>query len=136
MPYISSSGVTYTLKELKKKYSDYKAKDLATGAINFEDFLKGYEKISAKSYPRYAVRDKEAGNIIDVFSSLREAKNALKEYEDEDKKNDEYTEDFYEIAKRNKNGTYDTFVEQVKTRLPKIGYKMPTQSQLNRGFRR
>ena len=47
----------------------------------------------------YIIREREAGNIIDVFDTLEEAKKALKNYEEQDKAEGTYTEDFYEIVK-------------------------------------
>ena len=47
----------------------------------------------------YIIRDKEAGNIIDRFNTLKEAKKALEEYETADKADNTYTPDFYEIVK-------------------------------------
>lgn len=45
----------------------------------------------------YVVRDREAGNVIDEFNTLEEAKGTVIEYEDEDRNNGDYTPDFYEI---------------------------------------
>ena len=47
----------------------------------------------------YTIREREAGNIIDKFDTLEEAKKALVNYEEQDKVDGTYTEDFYEIAK-------------------------------------
>lgn len=49
---------------------------------------------------RYLIRDREAGNIIDEFATLEEAKEALLGYEEMDKEEGTYTEDFYEIVER------------------------------------
>ena len=46
----------------------------------------------------YIIRDREAGNVIDEFRTLEMAEKVLREYEEEDKKNREYTKDFYEIV--------------------------------------
>lgn len=46
----------------------------------------------------FVVRDREAGNIIDRFATMREAQNALEDYEAADKKDGTYTPDFYEIV--------------------------------------
>lgn len=48
---------------------------------------------------KYILQDREAGNFIDAFDSLEEAEKALSEYEEEDKKDGNYTPDFYEIEK-------------------------------------
>lgn len=45
----------------------------------------------------YVIRDREAGNIIDRFSTYEEAQQALNQYEQEDKEEGTYTPDFYEI---------------------------------------
>jgi hypothetical protein len=45
----------------------------------------------------YTIRDREAGNVIDTFTSLEEAKKELKKFEEQDKTDGSYTEDFYEI---------------------------------------
>jgi|JI10StandDraft_1071094.scaffolds.fasta_scaffold254518_2 hypothetical protein len=47
----------------------------------------------------FVIQDREAGNIIDEFESLELAQEALNEYEEEDKNDGNYTEDFYEIVK-------------------------------------
>lgn len=46
----------------------------------------------------WKIQDREAGNLIEKFYSLEEAQTALAEYEQEDKENGTYTEDFYEIV--------------------------------------
>lgn len=120
-------------KEATKKnpYPDFdREKDVKNGYDNKVP----YQNLDQGAY---ILRDKETGNLIEGFKTLVEAKAALKKAEQEDKDNDEYEEDFYEIAKRNTKGTYDTYVPPVKQpKAPKLGYKMPTQSQLSRGCRR
>lgn len=46
---------------------------------------------------KYWTRDREAGNRIEWFSSYEEAEQAIKRYEDEDKKDETYEDNFYEI---------------------------------------
>jgi len=46
---------------------------------------------------RYIIRDREAGNIIDSFNTINEARDVLIKYEECDKKEGIYTPDFYEI---------------------------------------
>ena len=46
---------------------------------------------------RYVTRDREAGNVIDEFATLEEARNAIETYEEHDKQDGTYTKDFYEI---------------------------------------
>lgn len=52
-----------------------------------------------KNEVKFAVRDREAGNVIEVFRSLSDAELALAQYEQDDKDNDVYSENFYEIVK-------------------------------------
>lgn len=51
----------------------------------------------------YAIRDREAGNVIDVFGSLKEAEEELARYEAIDEKEGTYTPDFYEIVEKDSN---------------------------------
>ena len=46
---------------------------------------------------RYLTRDREAGNVIDEFATLDEARKAIEAYEEQDKQDGTYTKDFYEI---------------------------------------
>lgn len=46
----------------------------------------------------YIIRDREAGNIIDMFYTLADAENELRKYEEADKADGTYEEDFYEIV--------------------------------------
>lgn len=54
---------------------------------------------------RFITRDREAGNEIERFETLEEAKQAVADYETTDKADETYTEDFYEI--------YDSQLEKV-----------------------
>lgn len=54
---------------------------------------------------RFITRDREAGNEIERFATLEEARKAIKSYEETDKAEETYTEDFYEI--------YDSYNEKV-----------------------
>lgn len=47
---------------------------------------------------KYIIRDREAGNIIEQVSTRKEAETVLKKFEEEDKQDGNYTEDFYEIV--------------------------------------
>ena len=47
---------------------------------------------------KYITRDREAGNEIERFATEEEAVIAVGEYEDEDRKNGDYTDGFYEVA--------------------------------------
>ena len=47
---------------------------------------------------KYFMADREAGNIIDEFDSIEEAKKAILAYEEEDRKDGTYSEDFYDVV--------------------------------------
>ena len=47
---------------------------------------------------KYVVRDREAGNVIETFETEAEALYAVEKFEEEDKKDGTYTEDFYEVV--------------------------------------
>lgn len=47
---------------------------------------------------KYVTRDREAGNIIEYFSTKEEAEQAIEEYEKADKAEGIYEPDFYEVA--------------------------------------
>lgn len=49
----------------------------------------------------YVTRDTEAGNVIDRFRTRKEAEQAIAKYEEEDKKDGSYTENFYEVYEEN-----------------------------------
>lgn len=42
--------------------------------------------------------DREAGNKIEAFNTIEEAKNAIIAYEEEDRHDGTYTPDFYDIV--------------------------------------
>lgn len=46
---------------------------------------------------KYWTRDREAGNKIESFSTLQDAQNAIKAYEEQDRKDRTFEADFYEI---------------------------------------
>ena len=54
---------------------------------------------------RYETRGSIAGNVIDCFDTIEEAKEAIKRYEDEDSKDGYFESDFYEI--------YDNVKEEI-----------------------
>lgn len=54
---------------------------------------------------RFIIRDREAGNPIDEFDDLESAIKLLNEFENDDKINNCYSSDFYEI--------YDTVLEKI-----------------------
>lgn len=45
----------------------------------------------------FEIRDRQGGNVIDSFDSLEAAMYTLNEYEEADKLNNIYEENFYEI---------------------------------------
>ena len=49
---------------------------------------------------KYIIQDKEAGNIIDEFSSFEEANQALIEFENQDRIEGCFTPDYYEIIEK------------------------------------
>lgn len=55
----------------------------------------------------YIIQDREAGNLIDGFATLEEAREAVARYEREDQENGNYEEGFYEIAERDAYGEYN-----------------------------
>lgn len=61
---------------------------------------------------KYVIRDREAGNFIDSFDTLEQAQKALEEYEAQDKADEIYEENFYEIVEQyevvaDRNGDID-----------------------------
>lgn len=61
---------------------------------------------------RYVTRDREAGNVIDTFSDIIQARDAIEEYEEADKADGIYEEGFYEIYDRDNE-------EIVEARAPR-----------------
>lgn len=55
---------------------------------------------------KYYVRDREAGNIIEECANLKQAKELVKQYESDDKKDGIFTPDFYEIINENNEIIY------------------------------
>lgn len=51
----------------------------------------------------FQVRDRQSGNVIDAFDSLEAATYALNEYEEADKLDGIYEENFYEIFDSSKD---------------------------------
>lgn len=49
---------------------------------------------------KYVIRDREAGNVIDKFDTFEEAKRTLEEYENSDRLEGIYEENFYEIVEK------------------------------------
>jgi hypothetical protein len=55
---------------------------------------------------QFRIQVKETGDVIEYFDTLEEAQLTLAQYEEEDKKDDVYVSDFYEIAELTLDGTY------------------------------
>lgn len=51
----------------------------------------------------FQVRDRQGGNVIDSFDSLEDATYALNEYEEADKLDNIYEENFYELFDSSKD---------------------------------
>lgn len=49
---------------------------------------------------KFIIQDREAGNVIEKFKTLQEAQNKLQEYEEQDKAEGIYEENFYEIVEK------------------------------------
>lgn len=47
---------------------------------------------------KYAIQDREAGNVIDMFDTLEDAQKELEVYEASDIENGIYQQNFYEIV--------------------------------------
>jgi len=67
----------------------------------------------------YKIQNKETGDIIDTLVTLHEAKKALENYENQDKKDGNYEPDFYEIVENQysiyhlKEGDYSWSLKKV-----------------------
>lgn len=93
------------LKEVRfrvkpEEYAEYEAAAQRLGYMSMRQFFidsikEKIEKGEIKM--KYRTRDREAGNVIDSFETLEEARKAIKDYEETDKKEGTYTPDFYEI---------------------------------------
>jgi hypothetical protein len=55
---------------------------------------------------QFAIQIKETGGILRYFDTLTEAQLTLAQFEEEDKKDNTYSPDFYEIAELTLDGTY------------------------------
>ena len=47
---------------------------------------------------KYAIRDREAGNVIEFVDSMAEGEKLIREYEESDKEDGTYEENFYECV--------------------------------------
>lgn len=57
--------------------------------------------------PRFAIRDREAGNEIDFCDNLPQAISMVNDFEKVDKEEGTFEEDFYEICDLDTGATYD-----------------------------
>ena len=66
-------------------------------------FVKPFDKYSNKELKAMKIytADREAGNKIEKFSTIEEAKEAIAAYEEEDRKDGTYTPNFYDIVNEN-----------------------------------
>ena len=55
---------------------------------------------------QFAIQIKETGGILRYFETLAEAQHTLAQFEEEDKKDNTYSPDFYEIAELTLDGNY------------------------------
>lgn len=76
-------------------FSDYDDELCLSDAGRYVEF-----SILADDAVVYEVRDSEAGNVIDTFSTRQEAESALEAYEKSDEEEGIYTPDFYEVHAR------------------------------------
>lgn len=68
---------------------------------------------------RFVVRDREAGNVIDIVASYEAAEELLEQYEDQDKKDGFYEKDFYEIVAQ-----HDSRIKYDKKNTKMISLKL------------
>lgn len=59
----------------------------------------------------YVIQDREAGNIIETTITLEKAQSILADYEEQDKADGTYTENFYEIQEVDKEMSYNDKIE-------------------------
>ena len=97
------TGEVWTLEEVKEAYEDFKH-EIADEAKSFEDYLDdmldmgrrkegGLEEIEAMW-----VADRCTGSFIEKVDSIAAGMAIIKQFEDEDRANGDYTPDFYEIV--------------------------------------
>ena len=55
---------------------------------------------------QFAIQIKETGGILRYFETIAEAQLTLAQFEEEDKKDNTYSPDFYEIAELTLDGAY------------------------------
>jgi hypothetical protein len=83
------------MSKFKISFEGAQENDVYSVTKQFEDLQEATKYAECKVF---SIRCKETGTLIDEFANLTEAKNALFEYETEDKKDGTYEPDFYEIC--------------------------------------
>lgn len=66
--------------------------------VDAKSHIDAINKVKSIKDAKFWTEDREAGNRIEWFSTAREAWNAIKKYEAEDKKDGTYTPDFYNVT--------------------------------------
>ena len=66
--------------------------------VDAKSHIDAINKVKSIKDGKFWTEDREAGNRIEWFSTAREAWNAIKKYEAEDKKDGTYTPDFYNVT--------------------------------------
>lgn len=97
--------------------------DLCAGIIKT-----AFEDLSKKNY-NYHVADKETYTLIASFDTLNEAKKAFLDYEEADKKQGTYEEDFYCILDSDKN-EIDVCKTEIQIWRELAGLSRPKMSKL------
>ena len=88
-------------------FTDDKAPAEWVEAWKTKDYRKANVIAKAADLKPFVTRDREAGNVIDEFADLDDAKDAVASYEDEDRKNGDYTVNFYEVYNQLTNEIID-----------------------------
>ncbi len=84
-------------REMENKYNESVEIRMYVEDIEKEDCSNFDYDIIPMKPKRYAVRDREAGNVIDLCDSLSEAMLLIETYESNDMDEGNYSENFYEI---------------------------------------
>lgn len=78
-------------------FADDKAPAEWVDAWNAKDYRKADVIAEAADLKPFVTRDREAGNVIDEFQTIDDARDAVESYEADDDKDGNLTENFYEI---------------------------------------
>lgn len=95
----------WTLEEIKDSYESVKY-EISDEPEEFEDYLddllqKGYAGQGGLVETNIFVADKQTGTFIDRISSIEEGIEKIKEFENSDKAEGIFEEDFYDIVDEN-----------------------------------